>query len=167
MVKTIWLLTHPTEFDKPSNTGHLLSTLFGAEENCLTVMTRVVSWQRVQPDAGLLKALEAPSVLIYPSIHAVELDVRQPCVDLDPISNFVIIDATWQLARKMFNQSGYLQQLPSFKLSGAEPSRYLLRRNQQQTGWCTAEIGVILLRLLQRLDDAQALTTAFDEFNHR
>jgi DTW domain-containing protein YfiP len=167
MVKTIWLLTHPTEFNKPSNTGHLVASSVSAESSSSAVDVRVVAWSRVYQEPTLLTALKEPSLLVFPSEQAVELDVAQPELDLTAFSNLLIIDATWQLARKIYNQSPYLHTLPSIKLVGAEPSRYLLRRNQLQTGWCTAEIAVILLRLLQYPVCAETLATQFSAFNQR
>ncbi len=167
MVKTIWLLTHPTEFNKPSNTGHLVAASINAESTSSAIDVRVVAWSRVYREPELLNALKEPSLLVFPSEQALELDVAKPEIELTAFSNLLIIDATWQLARKIYNQSPYLHSLPSIKLVGAEPSRYLLRRNQLQTGWCTAEIAIILLRLLQYPVCAETLATEFSAFNQR
>lgn len=169
MAQTIWLVTHATEFNKSSNTGHLVFALsnptINGPENSLDI--RLVSWSRVQPEQQLLAALNEPSLLIYPAEHALEVDVKSPGIDLKAFKNLIVIDATWQLARKIYNQSHYLQALPAIKLQGAEPSRFLLRRNQLQTGWCTAEIAIILLKLLHLPESAEALSLSFTEFNQR
>jgi DTW domain-containing protein YfiP len=48
----------------------------------------------------------------------------------------VLIDATWQEARKMFNQSPYLKALPKVLLINSPKSIYPLRRNQIEGGLC-------------------------------
>ncbi len=159
MRHTLWLLTHSTELTKASNTGHLLA-LADVE-----IAVKTILWSRVAPDPALIAALMQPSVLVYPSAQAITLDVTAPQLSLDDFSQIVVLDATWQLARKMFNQSPYLQQIPAIQLVGAAPSSYQLRRNQQQLGWCTAEIGIQLLNLLGK--PSANLVDLYQQFNVR
>jgi len=130
----IYLLTHPRELERKTNTGVLATKLLG--ENC-----RVFIWNRVSPDAELLHKLKHESVaLVYPSEDSVPM---QEAVSFD---SFIIIDATWQEAQKMYNHSPYLKDLIKVQLSREEASIYTLRRNQKQAGLCTAECVLEILK---------------------
>lgn len=162
-----WLVTHSTELLKPTNTGQLLMQL-AAQQPSISVQQ--VQWQRKEPDAALLAALQAPSLLVYPAADAISIsleawqqDVRP--IDFGQIQHLILLDATWQLAHKMFKQSPYLQQLPAIQLCDAPPSEYTLRRNQREVGWCTAEIAIMLLALCQQSDAVSQLQQRFCEFN--
>jgi DTW domain-containing protein YfiP len=179
MPQTIWLLTHATEFNKASNTGQLVaqcaetatshrdtpSSALCATGNGFAV--KQIAWSRVSIDAELAVALTEPCLLVYPTADAMLLDVSKPSVDISQFQHLLMLDSTWQLARKMFNQSPYLRALPAIKLVGAAPSAYVLRRNQLQTGWCTAEIAMMLLNLMQLPEPAIELSQRFAEFNRR
>ncbi len=162
-----WLVTHSTELLKPTNTGQLLMQLAAQQPS---IAVQQVQWQRKAPDAELLAALQAPSLLVYPaedaisiSLEAWQQDVRP--IDFGQIQHLILLDATWQLAHKMFKQSPYLQQLPAIQLCDAPPSEYTLRRNQREVGWCTAEIAIMLLGLCQQSDAATKLQHLFRDFN--
>lgn len=180
----IVLLTHSTEYQKSTNTGVLVqqSLLPGR------VRVRRVSWSRVEPDALLIKSLsEQCSFLLYPEPEALILDVdhwqlhwqqqatpestqllqQQPVGTQRRCIQLILLDATWQLARKMYNQSPYLQQIPSIRLQSARPSQYLLRRNQTSDGWCTAETVVLLLTAFGFVAEATLLQQSFECFNQR
>ena len=85
---------------------------------------------------------------------------------LSQYQHIILLDATWQLAHKMYKQSAYLQTLPSIQLADAPPSQYQLRRNQREIGWCTAEIAIMLLQLCQQPAAAAHLQQLFSQFNH-
>jgi DTW domain-containing protein YfiP len=134
MLKII-LLTHPREMARANNTGQLVKQVL--EDN-----VRVVEWHRKQPDTELLTAIEAEKVgLVFPSDET----AQEAILPLFTYEYLVIIDATWQEARKMFNQSPYLKALPKVSLVDAPKSIYPLRRNQIEGGLCTAECAALLL----------------------
>lgn len=81
------------------------------------------------------------------------------------VDTLVLLDATWQLAQKMWNQSPYLQSLPTVQLHCDTASSYRLRRNQKNTGWCTAEATVLLLQALDLHAEAQQLWQLYLAFN--
>lgn len=83
------------------------------------------------------------------------------------IQRYILLDATWQLAHKMYRQSPYLQVLPTLSLQSMQPSQYLLRRNQRQQGWCTAESVALLLAATGYASASQKVTDAFIRFNQR
>lgn len=108
---------------------------------------------------------------VHPLPWPAQLQAQLPESEQLPASEqfrgFVILDATWQLAHKMYRQSPYLQQMPSVMLKSSQPSLYALRRNQRQQGWCTAESVALLLRALGQHGAAAAITSAFMAFNLR
>jgi DTW domain-containing protein YfiP len=180
------LLTHQTEFSKSSNTGVLVADL--TED--MRIQVRRLLWSRVAPDQPLLARIASqPSFLLYPCPQAQLLDVDKqqlfwqqrlqqtgantPNQKSDssnigasgPRLQLIILDATWQLARKMYNQSAYLKQLPAISLDSTQKSVYQLRRNQQEMGWCTAESVSMLLSALGYLPAAAKLQQLFLAFN--
>ena len=60
---------------------------------------------------------------------------------------FVLLDATWTEARKMFRKSPYLDALPVLSLTPAQLSRYRLRRSTRGEHLCTAEVAAMCLEL--------------------
>jgi len=149
----ITLLTHSKELVRPTNTGQLVMACHG-----LTVERRV--WQRNQPDAQLLACMtQQPSVLLYPS------DDAQPVNFSGGYEHLILLDGTWQEARKMYNRSPYLQALPAWQLDNLPTSQYRLRRNQQAGALCTAEVVIALLQMAGMAQDATALQVAFEVFN--
>jgi len=183
-VPELVLLTHATEFDRPSNTGRLVlesATAIATEQqqtDSSQWQVRAVLWQRTQPDPALLHHLNAsaaqPSqsyVLLYPAADAIVVDMDQAdCITaLDGAvpAGFILLDATWQQAQKMYNQSPYLQHLPKWQIKSARPSTYQLRRNQKQQGWCTAELVAMLWQSLGAPQAAQTLMAHFEQFNQR
>ena len=131
----IILLTHSRELLRANNTGQLVVQVLGDR-------ARVIEWHRKQPDAELINLIEAGKVgLVFPSDNN--------ALDTDKISTkieyLVLIDATWQEAHKMYNQSSYLKSLPKVGLQPTHASIYPLRRNQIDGGLCTAECVALLL----------------------
>lgn len=139
------------EHQKPSNTGKLISAMWPE--------TQVINWSRVQPDEqlmALLKDHEQPVVLVFPEQYAVagQQEQRMPC-DSKKRTQFIILDATWQQARKIYRQSPYLHDLPLLSLSPDQASIYTLRRNRHDQHLCTAEVAALVLK--QRGEPDQAL----------
>ena len=130
----IVLLTHEHELTKPTNTGRVVLEALG------NAATRIV-WRRATPEPELLRTIDAGGVvLVWPSANrGVVAPVRAP-------HTYVVIDGTWQQARKIYNRSPYLHALPTIALQPVEPSVYTLRRNQIVGGLCTAEAVACLLR---------------------
>lgn len=138
-------------------------------------------------------ALKGSLWLLYPSPQAVQLSadrefsgdnllqplqcaqgdgLKEPSSAIEPtqpdlLQRFILLDATWQLAHKMYRQSPYLQQLPSIMLQSTQPSAYLLRKNQRQQGWCTAESVALLLKAIGQHTASSNLSEAFHLFNQR
>ena len=149
------LLTHSREIQKASNTGQLVQKV--------VANTQIIIWQRTQPDQSLLDLINSEkTVLLYPEVN--EPDDEVSIVNVADFENFILIDSTWQEARKIFNRSPYLQSLPRVQLSAELSSSYHLRRNQVEGGMCTAECVVELLRVKGDVDLADELEEEFFSF---
>ena len=149
----IYLLIHQRELDRRTNTGVLVTEVMG--ENC-----QLFVWDRVAPDAKLLEKLKQESVaLVYPRENGGSLAADEKTFD-----SFIIIDATWQEAQKMYNHSQYLQNLPKVNLSREKPSVYILRRNQKEAGLCTAECAAELLKTSGNLKQGNIMEERLKHF---
>lgn len=141
----ITLLTHFKEFEKRSNTGRLVVDVLG----CAAEQIR---WDRMNPSVKLLDEIAAGGVaLVYPGA-AYENEE-----DLGDIKQFIIIDSTWHEARKIHQRSPYLQKIRRIGLRTGEKSVYNLRKNQKESGLCTAECAIEVLRLSGRIAEAELL----------
>lgn len=137
----IILLTHERELARPSNTGKLVLSALASEDVCVE---RVI-WRRTEPHNALLATLDDPATgLLYPDTEVVGEAVTG--MSVGDCERFILLDATWQEARKMYNRSPYLRSLSRLNLVSAQGSRYRLRRNQKSFGLCTAECVVEILR---------------------
>lgn len=148
----ITLLTHFKEFEKRSNTGRLVVDVLGnaAEQVC---------WDRMNPPAKLVGEIEAGGVaLVYPGA------VDENDGDLSDIKQFVVIDGTWHEARKIHQRSPYLQKIRRICLETGEKSAYNLRKNQKESGLCTAECVIEVLRLSGYIEEAELLQERFLAF---
>ena len=143
------LLTHFKELEKPSNTGQLVIEVLGsaAEQIC---------WDRMVPPAKLVEEIETGGVaLLYPGT------ADEPAGDLSGIRQIILIDGTWHEARKIHQRSPYLQKIRRVCLKPVEKSRYNLRKNQKESGLCTAECVMEILRSTGNPADAERLQERF------
>jgi hypothetical protein len=60
---------------------------------------------------------------------------------------FVLLDATWPEARKMFRKSPYLDHLPVLSLQPEQLSNYRLRRSTRDDHLCTSEVAALCFEL--------------------
>ena len=142
----IYLLTHSRELLRKTNTGKLVKDVLGKQ-------CSIFEWQRKLPNPELLQHIANQSVaLLYPHEDSNPLGEQEVSFDA-----YILIDATWQEAQKMFNLSPYLHNLPKASLSPNTPSIYKLRRNQKETGLCTAECVSALLSLDNNAEQANTL----------
>ncbi|MGR5503575.1 tRNA-uridine aminocarboxypropyltransferase [Vibrio sp. DNB22_10_4] len=153
------LLTHPNELSRATNTGKLIDRLFASSQ--------VTQWQRKQPcERCLPKTSPSLPVLVFPSEDSVPLEEWQ-AQQQGQTSNFIVLDGTWQEAKKMLNRSAWLQALPKVHLDTELLSRYALRRNQQAGNLCTFEVCAEITRQVASKHDANAMLTFFDEYTLR
>ena len=146
------LLTHSKELAKPSNTGKLVVEILGdaAEQ---------IRWDRLVPPAELVAEIEAGGVaLLYPGT------ADEPAGDLTGIQQIILIDSTWHEARRIYQRSPYLQKVRRICLKPVEKSRYNLRKNQKESGLCTVECVMEILRNTGNTIEAERLLERFLSF---
>jgi DTW domain-containing protein len=79
---------------------------------------------------------------------------------------FILLDATWAEARKMFRKSPYLDAFPVLSLEPEQVSRYQLRRSRRDDHFCTSEVAALCLTLAGETRAAQTLEIYLDVFTH-
>jgi len=147
----IILLTHSREVSKKTNTGQLVQQFIPH--------TQTIVWRRTQPDKKLLQLIKSGNTaLVYPS------EDKENSVAHNDFETFILIDSTWQEARKIYNRSPYLHDLPRLELKPASQSKYNLRRNQHEGGLCTAECAIELLLAKGKAKLANELDISFNNF---
>jgi len=157
----ICLLMHDVEPMKPSNTGWLIADILDD--------THAFMWSRVSVDEQLLALLADPQwqpYLVFPGEFVEPLRVTEqvaPAAGKRPL--FILLDATWTEARKMFRKSPYLAQLPVLSLAPEQLSRYTLRRSKRDDHFCTAEVAALCLELAGDEEAARVLDAYLDVFS--
>lgn len=167
----VCLLMSDIEPLKPTNTGWLIADVL--PENTFAFM-----WARTVVDSDLLELLNDPQwqpYVVFPAeFVAPERVVTQLPVSTDDTTAttittkrplFVLLDATWSEARKMFRKSPYLNRLPVLSLQSEQLSRYRLRRSKRDDHYCTAEVAALCLELAGESHAAQTLDAWFDVFS--
>jgi len=157
---SLMLLMHPNELARDTNTGKLLT-------QCQLNVTQVV-WDRKAPPAELLETLANPSllpVLLFPSEESLTLEqVQQQSNEQSRRPLYIIVDATWQEARKMINKSRWLEGIAMMGLATQADSQYQLRRNQQEGNLCTLEVAAQLLGQLGEEQNQQQMLAFFEQY---
>ena len=154
---------------KPSNTGWLIADVVAD--------TFAFGWSRTAVDPALLVMLADPQwqpYLVFPGefvaagrvvTELLPADAPDGRADKRPL--FVLLDATWPEARKMFRKSPYLNHLPVLSLQPDQLSRYRLRRSRREDHFCTSEVAALCLELAGEPHAAQTLEAYLDVFtNH-
>ena len=150
---------------KPSNTGWLIADVVAD--------TFAFGWARTEVDPALLALLADPQwrpYLVFPG-EFVAADrlvtgalIKSPDDSAGKRPLFILLDATWPEARKMFRKSPYLERLPVLSLQPAQLSRYRLRRSKREDHFCTSEVAALCLALAGEDRAAQALEAYLDVF---
>ena len=158
----VCLLMADIEALKPTNTGWLVADVVPD--------TFAFEWARTEVDPALLALLADPQwqpVVVFPGEYAApERVVQEVPMPADKRPLFILLDATWNEARKMFRKSPYLDRLPVLSLRPEHVSRYLLRRSQRGDHFCTSEVAALCLDLAGEARAAQALGAWLDVFTH-
>ncbi len=151
---------------KPSNTGWLIADVVPD--------TFAFGWARTETDPALLALLADPQwqpYVVFPGefvapqrvVHTVTQDANGRS-GKRPL--FILLDATWAEARKMFRKSPYLDALPVLSLEPAQISRYQLRRSRRDDHFCTSEVAALCLQLAGEPHAAQTLEAYLDVYTH-
>ena len=170
----VCLLMADIEPLKPTNTGWLVADVVPD--------TFAFGWTRTDPDSGLLALLSDPQwqpYVVFPGqyvaaarvVHSVgsagvghgaggtaAAAVKRPL--------FVLLDATWTEARKMFRRSPYLDRFPVLSLEPGQASQYRLRRSGRDDHLCTSEVAALCMGLAGEGVAEQALEAYLDVFTH-
>ena len=145
---------------KPSNTGWLIADV--------VTDTAAFGWARTEVDPALLAMLADPQwqpYLVFPGdFVAAERVVTDVTVHAGQRPLFVLLDATWPEARKMFRKSPYLDHLPVLSLQPEQLSRYRLRRSKREDHFCTSEVAALCMELAGESHAAQTLEAYLDVF---
>jgi len=136
--------------------------------------TFAYGWARTEVDPALLALLADPQwqpYLVFPGEFVDSARVVTDVLPVDAAASkrplFVLLDATWPEARKMFRKSPYLNHLPVLSLQSEQLSRYRLRRSQREDHVCTSEVAALCLALAGEAHAAQTLEAYLDVFtNH-
>ena len=148
---------------KPSNTGWLVADVVAD--------TFAFGWSRTEVDPALLALLRnkqwQPYVVFPGEFVDSQRVISAVPTDAGKRPLFVLLDATWPEARKMFRKSPYLDHLPVLSLQSDALSNYKLRRSQQTAHFCTSEVAALCLELAGQTHAARVLDAYLDVFtNH-
>ena len=153
---------------KPSNTGWLIADV--------VTDTFAFGWARTSVDPDLLTLLADPQwqpYVVFPGEFVTPERVRNkllPGVATpgQPAKRplFVLLDATWAEAGKMFRKSPYLDHFPVLSLHPDQLSNYRLRRSTRTDHFCTSEVGALCLALAGEPHAAEVLNAYLDVFTH-
>ncbi|PIT78033.1 tRNA-uridine aminocarboxypropyltransferase [Limnohabitans sp. G3-2] len=152
---------------KPSNTGWLIADVVKD--------TFAFGWARTEVDPALLTLLADPQwqgFVVFPGeFVAPERVVHElpHMTDTLPAGRrplFILLDATWPEARKMFRKSPYLNHLPVLSLNPEQVSRYKLRRSKRDDHFCTSEVASLCLALAGETHAAQTLQAYLEVYTH-
>ena len=177
----VCLLMADIEPLKPSNTGWLVADVVAD--------TFAFGWARTQVDPNLLALLSDPQwqpYVVFPGdfvdarrvitqlpVHVLPAAEPEPSIDGLPAAAtaprplFVLLDATWPEARKMFRKSPYLDRFPVLSLAPADQvSRYQLRRSRREDHFCTSEVAALCLALAGEARAAHVLQAWLAVFTH-
>ena len=158
----VCLLMADIEPLKPSNTGWLIADLVPD--------TFAFGWARTEVDPALLTLLADPQwqpVVVFPGEYVAPgrvVDHIEPVPGRRPL--FVLLDATWAEARKMFRKSPYLDAFPVLSLQPEQISNYRLRRSNREDHFCTSEVAALCLELTGEPQAGEALAAWLDVFTH-
>ncbi|WP_296510202.1 tRNA-uridine aminocarboxypropyltransferase [Rhodoferax sp.] len=168
----VCLIMADIEALKPSNTGWLIADVVAD--------TFAFGWARTEVDPALLALLADPQwlpVVVFPGefvvpgrvVHTLPPAAQAPqgtstAPGKRPL--FILLDATWPEARKMFRKSPYLDALPVLSLQPEQMSRYRLRRSRREDHFCTSEVGALCLELAGDTRAALALEAWLEVYTH-
>ncbi|OSO49000.1 tRNA-uridine aminocarboxypropyltransferase [Pseudomonas syringae] len=146
---------------KPTNTGWLIADIIKD--------TYAFGWSRVEIDAHLRALLDDPQwqpYIVFPGEFVAQERVVADVAREDgkrPL--FILLDATWNEARKMFRKSPYLEKFPVLSLAPEQISRYRLRRSRRDDHFCTAEVAALCLELAGDVSASGVLDAYLDVFS--
>jgi DTW domain-containing protein YfiP len=153
---------------KPTNTGWLVADVVPD--------TFAFGWTRTEPDPALLALLGDPQwqpYVVFPGRYVAPERVVRVVQSPESLRGdagnrplFILLDATWTEARKMFRRSSYLDQFPVLSLEPEQVSQYKLRRSGRDDHFCTSEVAALCMRLAGERIAGQTLEAYLAVFTH-
>jgi len=156
----LWILSAEKEFYRASNTARLLKIVNPTS-------TEIFLWGRTTIPEELVTNLnnELYNIfLLFPIEHCKTKNRKVKYKSTGKIPVFIIIDGTWNEARKIFRKSPYLEGLPIISLEPDFTSKYDLRRCATDGNLCTIEVAIELLNLNEEKENAQIVNEFYDLF---
>ncbi|MCG9680685.1 DTW domain-containing protein [Vibrio sp. Isolate23] len=146
-------LIHENEQHRVTNTGRwLLKAVQPSSQHV---------WQRTLPCPELSRLIsdeQYQPLLVFPSEESQPLKAKaENASQQGRIPLFIILDGTWQEAKKMLRKSPWLRELTTVHLAPESESCYQLRRNQEAGNLCTLEVGAEIIRTLGQQHQAEQL----------
>ena len=151
----ILILRHIYEAERPSNTGRLVAL---AMPN-----------SRIIPCGGGTRIglspiddefLRAPGTwLLWPDGTGTQPDMS----GLASPNRVVVLDATWQQARRLYSSMPVLQALPRLSLPGPIRERDRLREQHRSDGMSTLEAVAAAVSMLEGVETGKPLEILYDE----
>ena len=164
----VCLLMADIEPLKPTNTGWLVADVVAD--------TFAFGWARTEIDPALLALLNDPQwqpYVVFPGQYAAPERVVLTVPAPEPNGNgpakrplFILFDATWAEARKMFRRSPYLDRLPVLSLQPERITQYELRNSGRDDHFCTSEVAAMCMNLAGEHVAEQTLYAYLVVFTH-
>lgn len=154
------LVMYDDEVLKPSNTGRLIA-------DCVED-TYAYIWSRTEPNEEMLALINDPvwqPYVVFPEQYAKPERVSySPEVPEGKRPLFILIDGTWQEAKKIFRKSPWMDHLPVLSIKTEEQSRYSVREATGKSQLATAEVAAKVLALNGEQLAGKCLDAWFDVF---
>ncbi|CZF86123.1 tRNA-uridine aminocarboxypropyltransferase [Grimontia marina] len=154
------LVMYDDEVLKPSNTGRLIAD--SVEE------TYAFIWSRTEPNKEMLALVNDPKwqpYIVFPAQYAELERVRtEPVSEKGKRPLFILIDGTWQEAKKIFRKSPWMHNFPVLSIQAESLSRYGVREASGESQLATAEVAAKVLALNGDKLAAESLDAWFDVF---
>lgn len=155
----ILILRHIYEAERSSNTGRFVAL---AMPNSRIISCGGGSRIGLAPVDD--KLLRAPGTwLLWPDGTGANSDVS----DLTPPARVVVIDATWQQARRLYRNTPVLWELPRLALPAPKERRERLREQRRSDGMSTLEAVAAAVARLEGAEAARPLEELYDELVRR
>jgi DTW domain-containing protein YfiP len=155
-----WLIMHSEELKKPTNTGRLILDCFPD--------TKIFEWSRTEPNQELINLIKDQNYKVYILFpddmpdFPLKTEVFSPETGRKPV--FIILDGTWNQARKIFRKSNYLHGIPAISLNIEKISQYKLRKPSEKGHLCTVEVAIEVLKLIGEAEASASLSDYFNIF---
>ncbi|HNZ65196.1 MAG TPA: tRNA-uridine aminocarboxypropyltransferase [Smithella sp.] len=155
----ILILRHIYEAERPSNTGRFVAL---AMPNSRIIACGGGSRIGLSPVDD--QELRAPGTwLLWPDGTGANSDAS----DLTPPARVVVIDATWQQARRLYRNMPVLWELPRLTLPAPKGRRERLREQRRSDGMSTLEAVAAAVAGLEGAEAARPLEELYDELVRR